>query len=163
MVRPPSSQPDWLSLSEAPLPVADAGTWVVLPHCGAVVSFTGTARDHSSGRDDVDLLEYEAYEQQVVPRLAQLAGLARETWPDLGRIALLHRTGRLEVGDAAVVVAVSAPHREHAFEAARYLIDELKRSVPIWKRERWSEGESWGLEAQHIEDPGPPRDQASTR
>ncbi|MFA9563799.1 MAG: molybdenum cofactor biosynthesis protein MoaE [Acidimicrobiales bacterium] len=161
-MRPPTSQPDWLGVSDSPLPAADAAAWVVLPRCGAVVSFTGTARDHSTGRDDVDLLEYEAYEDQVVPRLAQLAGLARETWTDLGRIVLLHRTGRLGVGDAAVVVTVSAPHRDHAFEAARYLIDELKRSVPIWKRERWSEGESWGLEAQHIEEPGPPRDEAST-
>jgi molybdopterin synthase catalytic subunit len=132
-----------------------------MPQCGGVVSFIGTARDHSVGREDVDLLEYEAYEDQVLPRLGQLAGLARDTWPDLGRIALLHRTGPLEVGDAAVVVAVSAPHRDAAFAAARYLIDELKRSVPIWKRERWSAGESWGLESQHIEDPGPPRDEAA--
>ncbi len=125
------------------------------------MSFSGTARDHSVGRDGVDLLEYEAYEDQVVPRLRQLVALARETWPDLGRIALLHRTGSLEVGDAAVVVVVSAPHRDAAFEAARYLIDELKRSVPIWKRERWDDGESWGLESQHIEDPTPPRNEAA--
>ena len=71
----------------------------------------------------------------------------------LGRLALLHRTGVLEVGDsAAVVVVVSAPHRAEAFDAARFCIDTLKRSVPIWKRETWSDGESWGLEAQHIVD-----------
>ncbi len=136
--------------------MAEAGSWVVLPTCGAAVTFAGTARDHSEGREGVELLEYEAYEAQVVPRLEQLARLARESWPDLGRVAVLHRTGPLEVGDTAVVVAVSSPHRDNSFEAARYLIDELKRSVPIWKRERWTEGESWGLEAQHIEDPEPP-------
>ncbi len=150
---------DW---ADAPLPVAEAGAWAVRPGCGAVVTFTGTARDHSVGRDGVELLEYEAYEDQVVPRLGQLVALARQTWPDLGRIVVLHRTGPLDVGDAAVVVTVSAPHRDAAFEAARYLIDELKRSVPIWKRERWNGGESWGLESQHIEEPAPPRDGAAT-
>ena len=74
-------------------------------------------------------------------------------WPAVGRIALLHRTGVVDLGDAAVVVAVSAPHRAEAFEAARLGIDELKRTVPIWKRESWDGGESWGLEAQHLVDP----------
>jgi molybdopterin synthase catalytic subunit len=75
---------------------------------------------------------------------------ARRRWPTLGRVALLHRTGVVQLGDAAVVVAVSAPQRSEAFDAARFAIDELKRSVPIWKREAWADGESWGLEAQHI-------------
>ena len=70
--------------------------------------------------------------------------------PSVGRVALLHRTGVVELGDAAVVVAVSSPHRAEAFEAARFAIDELKRTVPIWKREAWAGGESWGLEAQHL-------------
>ena len=72
----------------------------------------------------------------------------------IGRVALLHRTGVVALGDAAVVVAVSAPHRGEAFEAARFAIDELKRTVPIWKRESWDGGESWGLEAQHLTDVG---------
>ena len=75
---------------------------------------------------------------------------ARRRWPTVGRVALLHRTGVVELADAAVVVAVSSPHRAEAFEAARFAIDELKRTVPIWKREAWDGGESWGLEAQHI-------------
>ena len=83
-----------------------------------------------------------------------MAAEARARWPVVGRIALLHRTGVVDVGDAAVVVAVSAPHRAEAFEAARFCIDTLKRSVPIWKRETWAGGESWGLEAQHIVDAG---------
>jgi molybdopterin synthase catalytic subunit len=84
--------------------------------------------------------------------MTAIADEMRARWPALGRIALLHRTGVVDIGDAAVVVAVSAPHRAEAFEAARFAIDTLKRTVPIWKRESWAGGESWGLEAQHLED-----------
>ncbi len=115
-----------------------------------MVLFSGTARDHAAGRPDVSLLEYEAYESQVEPRLLDLAAQLRQRWPELGRIVMIHRIGALQVGESAVVVAVSSPHRQAAFEAAAHGIDELKRTVPIWKRERWAGGESWGLEAQHI-------------
>ncbi len=138
----------WAALSALPLPVAGASAWVVQPGCGAVVTFTGTARDHAPGRPGVRRLEYEAYEGPAVRRLEALIDEVRARWPDVARVALLHRTGVVELGDAAVVVAVSAPHREAAFEAARYAIDELKRTAPIWKRESWDGGESWGLEAQ---------------
>ena len=121
-----------------------------MPECGAVVQFSGTARDHSVDRPGVDLLEYEAYEEVVEPRLGAIASEMRRRWDDLGRIALLHRVGPVAVGDPAVVVAVSSPHRDAAFEAARFAIDTLKATVPIWKRERWQGGESWGLEPQHI-------------
>lgn len=144
----------WLGLSSSPLPVAEAVAWATRPDCGGLVLFSGTARDHAEGRPGVERLEYEAYESQVVPRLRDVADEARVRWPAVGRIALLHRIGVLEVGDAAVVVVVSAPHRAEAFEAARFCIDTLKRSVPIWKRESWAGGESWGLEAQHIVDAG---------
>jgi molybdopterin synthase catalytic subunit len=144
----------WLGLSSSPLPVAEAVSWAVRPACGGLVLFSGTARDHAEGRPGVERLEYEAYESQVVPRLRDVADEARVRWPTLGRIALLHRTGVLEVGESAVVVVVSAPHRAEAFEAARFCIDTLKASVPIWKRETWTGGESWGLEAQHIVDAG---------
>jgi molybdopterin synthase catalytic subunit len=154
MDRAPDAAPevgdDWVALSPAPLPVAAASTWVVRPDCGATVTFTGTARDHAPGRPGVHRLEYEAYEGPAVARMRALVTEARHRWPTVGRIALLHRTGTVELEDAAVVVAVSAPHRAEAFEAARFAIDELKRSVPIWKREAWAGGESWGLEAQHI-------------
>ena len=150
---PPTGE-TWLGLSASPLPVAEALSWAGRPDCGGLVLFSGTARDHAEGRPGVDQLEYEAYESQVVPRLHDVADEARVRWPTVGRIALLHRTGVLEVGDSAVVVVVSAPHRAEAFEAARFCIDTLKRSVPIWKREAWTGGESWGLEAQHIVDAG---------
>ena len=116
------------------------------------MQFSGTARDHAPGRPGVDLLEYEAYEDQVEARLAALAAEMRRRWDDVGRVAMLHRVGPVAVGEPAVVVAVSSPHRDAAFEAARFGIDALKSSVPIWKRERWQGGQSWGLEAQHISD-----------
>jgi molybdopterin synthase catalytic subunit len=144
----------WLGLSAAPLPVALALEWAVRPDCGGLVLFSGTARDHAEGRPGVSTLEYEAYESQVVPRLQAVADEARVRWPVLGRIALLHRVGVLAVGESAVVVVASAPHRDEAFAAARFGIDSLKRSVPIWKRETWAGGTSWGLEAQHVVDAG---------
>jgi molybdopterin synthase catalytic subunit len=150
----PPDDETWLGLASSPLPVAEAVAWAVRPDCGGVVLFSGTARDHAEGRPGVERLEYEAYESQAVPRLRDVAGEARVRWPTVGRIALLHRTGVLAVGDSAVVVVVSAPHRAEAFEAARFCIDALKRSVPIWKREWWAGGESWGLEAQDIVDAG---------
>jgi molybdopterin synthase catalytic subunit len=146
----PASGEVWVALSVHPLPVAEASGWVARPDCGAVVTFTGTARDHAPGRPGVHRLEYEAYEEQVEPRLEALATEVRHRWPDVGRVALLHRVGALAVGEAAVVVAVSAPHRDAAFEAARFGIDELKRTAPIWKREHWDGGESWGLEPQAL-------------
>jgi molybdopterin synthase catalytic subunit len=149
-LTPPTEGDNWTGLSDQALPAAEASEWVVQPSCGGVVVFTGTARDHSVGRDGVTRLEYEAYEEQVVPRLDEIAAAARERWPDLGRIVLLHRIGDVPLTEAAVVVAVSAPHRDAAFEAARFGIDTLKSTVPIWKREDWSEGTSWGREAQHI-------------
>ena len=153
-LEPPARGHDWFALAEEPLPVQVATDWVVRPDCGGVVTFVGTARDHSEGRPGVEVLEYEAYETEVVPRLARVAAEARARWATVGNIALLHRIGPLQVTEAAVVVSVSAPHRDEAFAAARFCIDALKQSVPIWKKERWDGGESWGLEAQHLQDPG---------
>lgn len=130
--------------------MTDALDWAHRDDCGAVVLFSGTARDHSGDRNGVDRLEYEAYESQVEPRLASLAAETRRRWPTLGRLVMIHRVGELVVGDSAVVVVASSPHRPEAFAAARFCIDALKATIPIWKRERWDEGESWGLEAQHI-------------
>jgi molybdopterin synthase catalytic subunit len=114
------------------------------------VLFSGTVRDHAEGRSGVSSLEYEAYPEPAVDRMTQIAAEARRRWPSLGRIALLHRVGRLEVGECAVIVAVSAPHRQEAFEAGQWCIDTLKESVPIWKRETWSDGAGWGTGAQQI-------------
>jgi len=95
---------DWIAISGGQLPVDDAWRWVGVPGCGGIVTFCGTVRDYSDGRSGVTLLEYEAYEEHVVPRLTDVATAARARWPELGRLALLHRVGRLEVGEVAVVV-----------------------------------------------------------
>lgn len=142
---PEPSERDWVEMLVDPLPLADVMSWVSRPDCGAFVTFCGTVRDHSEGRPGVTSLEYEAYTEQVEPRLASVASEARDRWPEIGRIALLHRVGRLELGEISVVVAVSTPHRAEAFEAARFCIDAVKTSVPIWKRETWSDGSEWAL------------------
>lgn len=145
---------DWTALVSGPLPLGAAHEWAVRPDCGAVVMFTGTARDHADGRDGVSLLAYEAYESQVVPRLDAVVEEIRRRWPTVGRVALVHRVGEVSIGEAAVVVVVSAPHRAEAFDAARFGIDAVKASVPIWKRERWDGGEDWGLGTQDLVGPG---------
>jgi molybdopterin synthase catalytic subunit len=143
-LRPPELG-DWLAVSEQPLPVDAARIWTARPHCGGIVTFCGTVRDHSEGRPGVTSLEYEAYTEQVVPRLRDVADGARTRWPEIGRLALLHRTGLLGVGDVSVVVAVSTPHRTEAFTAAQFCIDTLKHTVPIWKRETWEGGSDWSV------------------
>jgi molybdopterin synthase catalytic subunit len=141
----------WCALCPTTVDVAAVSAWVVRPDCGATVVFSGTARDHAPGRVGVTGLEYEAYEAQVVPRLETLVAELRSRWPAVGRVALHHRVGEVPVGDTAVVVALATPHRADAFEAARWAIDTLKATVPIWKKEFHSEGESWGTEAQHLD------------
>ena len=148
---------DWVSIGGEPLPVTSALEWAVRPECGAVVLFAGTVRDHADGRPGVTALEYEAYEEEVGPRLSAITVEARRRWPAVGRLALLHRTGRLAVGETSVVVVTSAPHRAEAFEAARWCIDTLKATVPIWKRESWAGGDDWSASAVPVAEvvPGP--------
>lgn len=138
---------DWVALGASALPVTDALSWATVPRCGAVVLFSGTVRDHAPGREGVSALDYEAYEEVALSRMVGVVGEARDRWPDLGRLAVLHRLGHLGVGEVAVVVVVSAPHRAEAFEAGRFCIDTLKSSVPIWKRETWAHGQEWSAEA----------------
>ena len=151
-LEPPSSGDDWTGLHHERLPLGRAADWAALPSCGAVVTFTGNARDHSPGRPGVRLLAYEAYEEQAGPRLARLAVALRQRWPALGRIVLLHRTGEVPLGEASVLVVTSAPHRGEAFAAARAGIDTLKATLPVWKREVWEGGEDWGLDARPVGD-----------
>jgi molybdopterin synthase catalytic subunit len=134
---------DWVAVSDRPLALGGIVAWVTRPSCGAVVTFCGTVRDSSEGRPGVVWLEYEAYLEQVEPCLAKVAALARARWPEVDRLALVHRVGRLGVGETSVVVAVSTPHRAEAFDSARFCIDSIKETVPIWKRETWAEGSDW--------------------
>lgn len=112
------------------------------PASGATVLFLGTVRDHSPGKDGVTHLDYEAYEEQVVDKITEVVDEAAGRWP-VTRCAVEHRTGRVELEEASVAVAVSSPHRADAFAAARHVIDELKERAPIWKKEFWPGGEEW--------------------
>jgi molybdopterin synthase catalytic subunit len=157
---PPESG-DWVGVGAGPLPVEAAWRWAILPGCGGIVTFCGTVRDHSDGRPGVTVLEYEAYVEQVGPRLTRVASAARERWEEIGRLVLLHRVGRLEVGEVSVVVVASTPHRAEAFAAAQFCIDTLKHTVPIWKRETWSGGTDWTVCSNELDavsnDQGPVR------
>jgi molybdopterin synthase catalytic subunit len=148
------SDTDWLMLTESVLDVGRAYDWAVRPNCGAVVLFSGTVRDHAEGRDGVQHLTYEAYEDQVLARFGEIAGEVRTRWPDTGRIVMWHRTGRLTVEESTVITVVSAPHRAGAFDAGRFTIDALKESAPIWKHEVWADGADWGLGAHDLEPAG---------
>lgn len=141
---------DWVGLTDQSLGVQDAADWVGRPGCGAVVVFSGLVRDHAEGTVDVTHIDYEAWAEQVVPRLGEVADEARRRWPVLGRIVLWHREGTVLLGESSVVVAVSAPHRGEAFTAAEFCIDTLKATVPIWKKEHWAGGAQWARGSQHI-------------
>lgn len=159
----------WFALSSDELSIGEAYEWAVQPECGAVVVFSGTVRDHAEEagvrRDGVTHLVYEAYDEQVLPRFGAIVDEMRVRWPDLGRVVLWHRVGRLELGDSSVVVAVSSPHRPEAFTAARFAIDAVKSAAPIWKLEEWSQGRDWGTGSHEITDASrvPSIDEATAR
>jgi molybdopterin synthase catalytic subunit len=116
---------------------------VVRPHTGAVATFAGVVRN-VSGSKEVAYLEYEAYEEMAITKIRQVAEEARERWSSIVDIAVVQRIGHLEVGELAIVIAVSSGHRdEGCFEACRYMIDRLKQIVPIWKKEVGPTGEEW--------------------
>jgi len=108
---------------------------------GAICTFTGIVRDSSRGRS-VTHLEYEAYGEMATAEMRKIAAEIGERWPE-ARVAMAHRTGRLEIGEASVVVSVSCPHRAEAIDACRWGIDRLKESVPIWKKEHAADGTYW--------------------
>jgi molybdopterin synthase catalytic subunit len=150
-LEPPATD-DWVALTDQLLDVGLAADWVALPGCGAVVVFSGLVRDYADGSRGVTHIDYEAWTEQVEPRLGASAEQARQRWPELGRIAIWHREGRVLLSESSVVVAVSAPHRGAAFDACEFAIDTLKESVPIWKKEFFDGGSQWARAAQHITD-----------
>jgi molybdopterin synthase catalytic subunit len=141
-----------VGLTDRPLDLGALVALVVSPDVGAVATFLGTSRRVSRDARNVErpvrTLWYEAYGPMALRRLRAIADEARAKFP-VTAVAVWHRTGEVPVGEASVAIAVSAPHRAAAFEACRFVIDELKRSVPIWKRERFEDGEEWveGYEA----------------
>lgn len=110
------------------------------PHCGAVALFLGTVRD-LTGEQVTVFLDYEAYAPMAEKKLAEIESQVRTRWP-VGNVAMVHRIGRLAVGEVSVAVAVSCPHRAAAFDACRFAVDTLKELVPIWKRENGPDGTS---------------------
>jgi molybdopterin synthase catalytic subunit len=129
------------AVRDSALSVDEALALVARPEAGGVVVFLGTVRDHNQSRP-VSLLEYEAYAGMAVKELARIGEQLERELGDV-RLAALHRTGALAIGDVAVVCAASAPHRDLAFRAARQLIDRVKESVPVWKREHGPSGPYW--------------------
>lgn len=148
-VTPPDGD-DWFGLTLDPLPTEAASVWAATARAGAVVCFLGVVRDHAEGRDDVRALTYEAYEEKAVDRLRDIADETRRRWPDVERLVLLHRLGELPLSEASVLVVASTPHRGEAFEAARFAIDTLKETVPIWKQEHHSGGTEWSAHAAPV-------------
>lgn len=112
------------------------------PDSGATVVFTGTVRDHSPGKTGVSHLEYEVYAEMVVPKIEEIVSEAVSRWPVLAAV-VEHREGKVDLDGVSVAVAVSCAHRADAFEAARFIIDELKERAPIWKKEHWPGGAEW--------------------
>lgn len=139
-----SAPPDWVQLAAARISAAAVIAHVTDPAAGGVDVFLGTTRSETRA-DGVELLalDYEAYAEMAEAQMRELLVAARARWP-IVRAAILHRVGRVGLGEASVVIAVSCPHRAAAFESCRFLIDELKKSVAIWKKECWADGSmSW--------------------
>lgn len=132
---------DFFELISEPIDVGAVARRVVLPECGATVTLDGYAREWTKGKRTLHLV-YEAYPSMALREMQRLGREAHESF-DIAHIGIVHRTGRLEIGETSVVIAVSAPHRRSAFEACEWAIRELKRTVPIWKKEVFEGGEVW--------------------
>jgi molybdopterin converting factor subunit 1 len=132
---------DFFELTMDPIDVGVIARRVVLPECGATVTLDGYARGWTSGRQTLHLI-YEAYAPMAISEMKKLGEVAHEKF-EIAHIGIVHRTGRIEIGETSVVIAVSAPHRRAAFEACEWAIRELKRTVPIWKKEIFADGEVW--------------------
>lgn len=131
-----------IDLTDQPIDVAGALRSVEADGAGAINTFIGTVRNQSTGRRVVRL-EYEAYDSMALHQLRKVAEQATEKWPMVQKITVVHRKGTLYIGDVAVVVAVSTPHRAESFAACQYIIDTLKQVVTIWKKEFYEDGDVW--------------------
>ena len=132
-----------LELTEEPLEdrLGELVRWATAPAYGAVVSFAGTTRSPNKGRD-VRYLEYEAYSPMAQKIMAKIASELRERW-ELGRIAIVHRLGRVYPAETSLLIVVSSPHRPEAFAAARQALERIKKILPVWKKEYLNDGEVW--------------------
>ncbi|WP_299581554.1 molybdenum cofactor biosynthesis protein MoaE [Mucilaginibacter sp.] len=130
-----------IEIFSSPLNIQSAIDWVMSPESGGIDVFIGTVRNATKGKRVIKL-EFEAYEPMAIAEMEKIAKQAFEKWP-VQKVLIHHRTGVLEVGEVPVVIAVSAAHRAAAFDACRYIIDTLKQTVPIWKKEIFEDGEVW--------------------
>ncbi|GAA4908546.1 molybdenum cofactor biosynthesis protein MoaE [Mucilaginibacter defluvii] len=136
-----SSSPINILITDEPLDVTNCSQWVMTPESGGIDVFIGTVRNATKGKT-VLRLEFEAYQTMAIREIEKIAAAAFEQWP-LQKVLIHHRTGVLQVGEIPVTIAVSAAHRDAAFTACRYIIDTLKQTVPIWKKEFFEDGEVW--------------------
>jgi len=132
---------DFCELTREPLDVGAIARRVVPETCGATVTLDGYVRRFTGERQTL-YLEYEGYEPMALKEMKKLIGQARGQF-EIASVGIVHRLGKLEIGETSVVISVAAPHRRHAFEACEWLIKELKRVVPIWKKEVYADGEVW--------------------
>ncbi len=135
------SHDDLYQLVREPIDMAALARQVRAPEDGAVVSFDGFVRNESHNRATL-YLDYEAYESMALAKMREIGTQLHEKY-SVHRVAMVHRLGRLEIGETSVFIAVSAPHRAAAFDACRFAIDTLKRTVPIWKKEYFEDGAVW--------------------
>ncbi|GAB4543624.1 MAG: molybdenum cofactor biosynthesis protein MoaE [Anaerolineae bacterium] len=150
---PVSGGADAFRVTSDPITLDEVAAMVVQPHTGALATFAGVVRNVSGGKA-VAYLEYEAYQEMAIAKMRQIADEARARWPQVVDIAIVQRIGHLDVGDVAVVIAVSSRHRdEGCFEACRYAIDRLKEIVPVWKKEVGPDGQEW-VEGDYLPAPG---------
>lgn len=136
-----SANYDHFELRHSPMDLAALVRYVRAGEDGAIVTFDGFVRNESHGRRTV-YLDYEAYEPMALSKMREIGQLVHEKF-SIHRLAIVHRLGRLEIGETSVFIAVSAPHRAAAFDACRFAIDTLKRTVPIWKKEYFEDGAVW--------------------
>jgi molybdopterin synthase catalytic subunit len=132
---------DFCELTTEPLDIGEIARRVVPVECGATVTLDGYVRQFTKGRE-TEYLVYEAYDAMAVIEMEKLVVQAKEQFA-IAHVGIVHRTGRLDIGETSIVISVAAPHRRPAFEACEWLITELKRTVPIWKKEVYAEGEHW--------------------
>jgi molybdopterin synthase catalytic subunit len=134
-------------ITHHPLSLDDVARRVSRPDCGAIATFAGVVRGETAtdeGPRGTDFLHYEAYAEMAEAMLAQIGQETQTQWPKVRAVSILHRVGRLEIGEPSVVIAVTTPHRgDGCFEACRYAIERLKAVAPIWKQENWSDGQTW--------------------
>ncbi|MEO7674188.1 MAG: molybdenum cofactor biosynthesis protein MoaE [Pyrinomonadaceae bacterium] len=132
---------DFFELTTEPLDLGEIARRVVPPECGATVTLDGYVRQLTKGRETLHLF-YEAYEPMAIKEMQKLIERAKQEF-DVSNIGIVHRLGKLEIGETSIVISVASPHRKAAFSACEWLIRELKRTVPIWKKEVFADGEVW--------------------